>query len=168
MRPIDRSLLPIFAGEQAEHVGRIRTLLKSIATAEGCVDGGALEELQRRAHTLKGAAHAVGLEATETLVHRLESAFVKIRDGIAAPTSEVSALVERCLEAVEDILAAAQIEKNRPPIDDLLLALQQFPATAPAPVKRSSEAPTAEPAPQQPPTDSDFVRVRAQLIDNVG
>ena len=168
MRPIDRSLLQIFAGEQAEHVGRIRSLITTVATPEGGADAGALDELQRRAHTLKGAAHAVGLELTETVIHRMESVFSQFRDGSAPPTLDAIMLVERCMAAVEDILAAAQADTDPPSMDDLLAALEHFPANAPPPTRRPPIQPKAEaPAPQAPLADGDFVRVNARYIDEM-
>jgi two-component system chemotaxis sensor kinase CheA len=167
VRPIDRSLLQIFAGEQAEHVGRVRSLLANVATPEGGADATALDELQRRAHTLKGAAHAVGLEMTETVIHRLETVFSKFRDGSARPTPDAIMLVERCMAAVEDILAAAQADTDPPSVEDLLAALEHFPATAPAPARRAPAPAKSDTPAVQPPAEGDFVRVNARYIDEM-
>ena len=49
--------------------------------AGGAEVGFDLTEATRRAHSLKGAARAVGLEQVETLAHRLESLFIDVQKG---------------------------------------------------------------------------------------
>jgi two-component system, chemotaxis family, sensor kinase CheA len=173
LRPIDRSLIEIFSSEQAEHLGRIRGLLEVLANSSADVDSSALDELQRRAHTLKGAAHAVGLEPTEAIVHRLETVFAKVRWGDAAQATKARALIEHTLEAVEDILAAALAERDLPDVADLQRALEafpseQFPLDAPAPLQAVPTQPAISSSIGLPPSgESDLVRVSASRIDQL-
>jgi two-component system chemotaxis sensor kinase CheA len=169
-------LLEIFSSEQAEHVGRIRGLLEVLANPLGDADTSALDELQRRAHTLKGAAHAVGLEPTEALVHRVETVFGKFRPGAepgwdwgdAALTSAARGLIEQTLEAVEDILAAALAERDLPDVADLQRALEAFPSDAPAPVQAVLiDSPASGSSGLPPVAESDLVRVSASRIDHL-
>jgi two-component system chemotaxis sensor kinase CheA len=112
LRERDRALIEIFSAEQAEHVSRLRAL----ADALGAPDAGgpAFEEALRSAHTLKGAARAVGLEETEFLMHRLETAFARMRSGELVPGADRAAAVHRVLDAAEDILACALAGREEP------------------------------------------------------
>lgn len=179
MRPLDRSLLNIFASEQAEHLERIRSLLDAIPASSGEAFAAALEEIQRRAHTLKGAAHAVGLESTEAVIHGLENVFSKIRQRNRGWNEDSRLLAQQALEAVEDILVAAQAEREEPETELLQAALSQFGAerdasAAPAPSAQASiaEVPAPAPAPKAPAasapaTESDLMRVSASRIDDL-
>lgn len=175
MRPLDRSLLNIFASEQAEHVERIRSLLEAITTCSGEAFSAALEEIQRRAHTLKGAAHAVGLESTESVIHGLENVFSKIRQH-GAWNEAAQPIAEQALEAVEDILVAAQAEREEPETARLQAELSKFGAGRDTPASPSTpplvEAPPPEamqtaPAVSPPAMDSDLMRVSASRIDDL-
>ena len=76
MKQIREKLLGIFQGEHQDHSGQIRLLLKRIVEAGAGPD---LDEAFRRAHSLKGAARAVGLDEIETVGHRLEALFARAR-----------------------------------------------------------------------------------------
>lgn len=101
MKNLRDKLFTAFARERAEHLGSIRELLTSRSPDS--------EELLRRAHTLKGAALAVGWSAGERLAHCLESAFQKALDG------EGLALVEETLGLLEhdDAQPAIVLERWR-------------------------------------------------------
>ncbi len=182
MRPIDRSLLQIFLSEQAEHIGRIRGLLDSLAHSADQTDTAAVDEILRRAHTLKGAAQAVGLEDTQALVHSLETMLSKLRRGELKFSQPLLRLAEQALEAVEDILAAALAENEWSDFKYLQDALNVFPEAA----QRQPEKPQPLSAHITPPPDreaasaaveaagsaanagsSDLVRVNADRIDDL-
>lgn len=189
MRPLDLSLLNIFASEQAEHVERIRSLLGSLALASGEAFAAALEEIQRRAHTLKGAAHAVGLESSEAVVHALEHVFSRIRRQGGGWNEQAQSLAEQALEAVEDILVAAQADRQEPDTARLQSALTEFGAgrgapsapaapaqdamepggkpTSPAGDAATGDAATGAAASNGAPADSDLMRVSASRIDDL-
>ena len=164
MRPIDRSLLQIFSSEQAEHIGRVRGLLAARHHSDSALDPAVFDELLRRAHTLKGAAHAVGLEATETLTHLLETVLLQIRRGEADFSPNHLSLIEETLEAAEDILAATLGEGELPDIRDLQARLESFPNAAVPNQIHTTTSTTPVSGPSTAVT-SDLVRVNADRID---
>ena len=157
MKPYDRPLLEIFAAEQSEHVQRLRAVAETLSAAPPA----AFQEALRRAHTLKGAARAVGLETTEGLAHRLEALLEGAQEGTVAADAQAAAAVHHVLDAMEDVLASALGNRPEPDVSaatdrlDRLLAVPAPPAAAPAaPLLPSLAAPAA-----------DFVRVNAARID---
>ncbi len=164
---MDRTLLGIFAAEQTEHTGRLRALLNLSALTSPETSEATCQELLRRAHTLKGAARAVGLEQTERLVHGMESVFVGWRNGSARPDGESLALVHRVLDATEDILAWALGSRTEPDISVTAGALEALAGT-PASIAEATSADTqvilsaaaADNAPE-------LVRVSTTLLDDV-
>src|SRR5580693_908170 len=68
--------------------------------------GPELEEVFRRAHSLKGAARAVDLRPVEGLAHRLETLFSRIRQGVLLLDKNVAGVVQQVLDASEDCVTA--------------------------------------------------------------
>lgn len=103
MTSLRQKLLVAFAHERAEHLQCIRTLLQSVEPE--------MDELFRRAHTLKGAASALGWTAGEQLAECLETAFQKPLDcGQRALALETVARLES-----DDPEANDLVERWRPP-----------------------------------------------------
>jgi two-component system, chemotaxis family, sensor kinase CheA len=165
LKGYDPKLLPIFAAEQAEHAGRIRATAEALVGAAPEARAPLFDELLRRAHTLKGAARAVGIEPTERLSHAVEALFGRIRaEGAAVSAADLGAL-RRAVDAAEDVLAAALAGREPPPISRALAALDNPSAPAPA-----ETPPHPEPARAEPPAPVDaagLVRVSAERIDAV-
>ena len=89
-------VLAAFQSEQREHLAGIRAILAK--ADNGVLSEMGLNEILRLAHTLKGGARISGLQPVETLSHRLESLFVRIKSGalqLDAAAIEVSNLVQR-------------------------------------------------------------------------
>ncbi len=167
MKPYDRTLLDIFAAEQAEHVGRIRATLEAIAATSPDVRGPAFDEILRRAHTLKGAARAVGLETTERVAHTLETIVGRVRDGAIALDDPASAVIRRGLETIEDVLASALAGRAEPDALAIQQAAEALSGNAPAPaVVPAPPSPATPPAPAAAPA-AEFVRVNAARIDRL-
>lgn len=163
----DRSLLEIFASEQVEHIQRIRALMEALPGTAGDAHATTLEELLRRAHTLKGAARAVGLEATEAIAHQLEALFVRLKRepitaGIATEASEA-------LDAAEDILAealATPASAAEPTAgESAVLATPGSVATSPS-AAPSGVTPVGASAAMAAPA-AEFARVSAAKLDDL-
>lgn len=163
MSPPDPALLEIFSAEQAEHLQRMRAIVPGIASAETAT--AAYEELLRRAHTLKGAARAVGIESSETLVHALESALSTLRAAGPEPSQDVIHLLQLALDVMEDIPVALRAGRALPRIEELLQGLARISGktyiTAAPP---SAPAPPAAPSPEPL---SEFVRINAHYLDEL-
>ncbi len=166
MKPVDRSLLEIFSSEQAEHIGRIRAQLEALANNSVEIDPSVLDEILRRAHTLKGAAHAVGVEFTEAIVHALETVFLKLRRAEVPFSENLRTLAERSLAAIEDILAAALAGTEPGDITALLDALRAFPHAPSQPAEHVAVA-AAVAEPHATVSESDLMRVNANRIDSL-
>jgi two-component system, chemotaxis family, sensor kinase CheA len=131
LKAYDRGLLEIFSAEQAEHIQRIRAIADSLAAMPVEARAGAFEEILRRAHTLKGASRAVGLEVTEQLAHRLESLFGRAREAHSALGEGSLAGVHRGLDAMEDVLAAVIAGRPEPDSAAAFYLLGEGPIDAP-------------------------------------
>ncbi|HEY3839273.1 MAG TPA: ATP-binding protein, partial [Bryobacteraceae bacterium] len=165
MTPADPSLLAIFSAEQAEHVSAIRSLVGGLAAG----DPVALDGLLRHLHTLKGAARAVGLGRTELLTHQSEEVLAQVRRGAIESIETVCHTLDRTMDAVEDILAAALAQKNAPDSSDLLqhlllLSGQDLPATL-GPKPPSEAVVSDRTAPQSAPAD--LLRINARALDEL-
>ncbi len=162
MRPPDAKLLAIFQAEQQEHVERLRQLL----AAPGPAAAPLVDEALRRAHTLKGASRAVGIEGIERLAHGIESVFVLVRDG-GLGMDVAAAAVLPALDAAEDVLAAVLEKRAEPAVSGTLASLERLLQNpgAPAPAR-------PEPAPQAaaqaaPPAPEEYIRVGASSVDEL-
>jgi two-component system chemotaxis sensor kinase CheA len=156
VRPFDRSLLQIFSGEQNEHIEHIRTLIETAAKAAPGGDPSAagsstIDELFRRAHTLKGAARAVGLEPTELLMHHMEELFSRCRAQGAGFSEPVVRALNQALDSAEDILAAAVADRALLDISGILAGLDALPL---ADARGSVTLPSRDREGAQPPPDA--------------
>lgn len=121
MKQIRDKLLGIFQGEHQDHSGQIRALLRRIVEAEG--PGPDLDEAFRRAHSLKGAARAVGLEQIETVGHRLEALFARAREGSLRIDQPAVDVIQDALDCSEDLLANLSGDRPAPDSARILEAI---------------------------------------------
>jgi two-component system chemotaxis sensor kinase CheA len=167
VRPFDRSLLQIFSDEQNEHIEQIRTLIEIAANASAGADPSVMDELFRRAHTLKGAARAVGLEPTELLMHRVEELLSRCRaqgPGFGEPAVRE---LNQALDSAEDVLAAAVADRALPDIAAVLATMDALP---PAEARGSVTLPPSrdhEGAVIPPVESAPLVRVNASYLDDL-
>ncbi|HWQ52362.1 MAG TPA: response regulator [Bryobacteraceae bacterium] len=161
MSRIDPTLLGIFEAEQREHAERIRAL---VGAGDGApLSAQATEEILRRAHTLKGAARAVGFESIELLAHRLEALFADVRSGVLAFDATARAVVNGVLDASEDVTASALAGGEEPDVSATLRRLEGLLGIAP-----STPPPAATPPPHTAAeAPSDIVRVSAARVEKL-
>lgn len=169
MTALSQRLLDVFQVEYREHLEAIRRILsKPGGSGAGAPE---LNEATRRAHSLKGAARAVGIQPVETLAHALESLFLKVQGGEAALDRDTRKHIYDTLDEIEDRVAAPFGAAPSDPEPRAAPTVKQ-PAAAPPPAAsepqqrepEASEAPAAErPAAPQ----SDLVRVDAEDLDSL-
>lgn len=154
MIDIRERLLAAFRVEYKDHLEHIREAL----AREGPLEPKELDEVFRRAHSLKGAARACDLRPIETLAHRLETAFGRIREGRLSLDAEGWRVIEAALDAVEDWVSALDAgEEPAEPAQaraalDALLSDSPRPAPAAPPAKApDATRPTAPTPAEQPP-----------------
>ncbi len=132
MKDIRQKLLATFQLEHRDHVDQIRALLAAVEKS-GEPAGGELEEVFRRAHSLKGAARAVDLRPVEGLAHHLETLFSRMRRGELPFNKEVSGAVELALNASEDCVAAIGGNGPAPSFQTALSTLERVLGIGPEP-----------------------------------
>ena len=106
MSALREKLLDVFEVEYREHLEAIRRLLAGSAN-DGEV-GLDVTEATRRAHSLKGAARAVGLERVEVLAHQLESLFISAGKGEAGLEHDRRRFILDALDDIEDHVVASR------------------------------------------------------------
>lgn len=169
MKDIQQKLLATFQIEHRDHVEQIRALLAMIQKTGAPPASPELEEVFRRAHSLKGAARAVDLHPIEGLAHRLETLFSRVRQGQTRLDANVTGVVEQVLDASEDCIAALSESRPAATVPDALRAIERVlgmesaPPEPPAPAQISSE-PEGSVAGFQP---IETVRVTAENFDGL-
>lgn len=155
---IREQLLNSFRAELAEHIQTVTDGL--LALEQGELKGPArqtrLEDIFRAAHSLKGAARAVGANMVEQLAHALESVLDGLRSGKTQPIPALFTACYQALDAIQAVHAAYEAGKTTPPPDSLkaLMQLEPFqtsetgasdlPAARPQPETREEEAQESE------------------------
>lgn len=159
----DPTLVEVFAGEQSELLRRMRALIRTAPSPES--DPAVFEGVLRSAHTLKGAARAAGVEATETLTHALEGLFASLRAGDTVWGPEMQSLASRTLDRIEDVLACRLSKRAPPDIGEILKELQRYQIATPRTRPGAPEA--AMPAPPGPLMPAESVRLAAGALDDL-
>lgn len=139
----DADLLSIFRDEVAEYLATLNNTLLQIETSEASKES--LRELNRVAHSMKGAARAVGFKVIETIAHYMEEVFE------AALRSELTLSPEVCdtlydgLDLIQNVVDGE--ENTQEALAAVLVQLEQVVvrgADADEMIELSSESPTAE------------------------
>lgn len=98
-------LLAVFAVEAAEHVQAIGDGLLALEKADDSATRTThVANVFRAAHSLKGAARAVGLADVETQCHALEDLFAGWKQNDAAPPGDALDVAHRLLSAITVVL----------------------------------------------------------------
>lgn len=156
MPDIRNQLLAAFEAEHREHLHAIRTALDS--AEHGAID---INDVFRRAHSLKGAARAVDLPAVEEIAHQLEALFSQVVEGYRSLDESTVADVRLKLDAIEDLVAEGPAPIAAPP-----------PSTQSAPPSLAGEPSSAsaqEPEPVAPAESSTgpYLRVASEQMDQL-
>jgi two-component system chemotaxis sensor kinase CheA len=158
---VREQLLSSFRAELNEH---IQTLTDGLLALEQHKVSGeqrhsTLADIFRAAHSLKGAARAMGVTMIEQLAHALESVLDGMRHETVVPTAELFTILYQALDAIQAVQAVYESGEITPPAEALqaLANLEPFrpaAATKPAPqVKPDTRPDETEPAsPPPPPT----------------
>ena len=171
MNSIRDQLGAIFQGEHAEHLEHIRSILALFENAPETTGRAEIDEAFRRAHSLKGAARAVDLDAVEVLTSGLETLFSRVRDGTLPLDHKMIRVIHAALDASEDCVVA--FRENRVPdepaaargaIDDLL---GENPVRTEGPGNIDLPKRVAAPAPHTGPPSVEMVRLPAENLDRL-
>lgn len=176
MSDIQARLIQAFQIEHRDYLAGIRVFLD--AAVEAAPAPAALEEAFRQAHSLKGAARAVGLAPAEQLADRLETLLDRARQQQTPLGAEAIQLARAALDMVEDV--ASSLTGEAPPVDPapMLAELDRYLGAAPprrsslpvgAPVKLSRPNLPTPPVPGPAPADSaaGTLRMEAVRLDRI-
>jgi two-component system, chemotaxis family, sensor kinase CheA len=121
---IREQLISSFRAELAEHVQTMMSGL--LAIEQGLAGSGAALESQpslddtfRAAHSLKGAARAVGITVIEELAHSLESALDGLRKQTLQPSPELFNACYHTIDAIQAVQTAFEGGATTPPLQAL-------------------------------------------------
>jgi two-component system, chemotaxis family, sensor kinase CheA len=186
---IRQKLAAIFQGEHAEHLEHIRSILAlfEATSAEDVLETKGrteLEEAFRRAHSLKGAARAVDLNAVEGLASGLETLFSRVCEGTLPLDRRMIRAIHQALDASEECVGA--FRENRIPeepaaarraMEDLLGIHASLNPASPQPglpkqdpgaARDQPAAPqTAEPRAEPAEPRTEMVRLPAENLDRL-
>jgi len=140
-------LLEVFETEYQEHLEAIRKRIASADGLDAALASADLTEATRCAHSLKGAARAVGLEDVEQLAHGLESLFNKVQSGETELGTDLKQQVLDVLDEIEDRVVEARPEEGAEPAAETDEP-EVEPSPGEEPAARDSGEETAEPAAQ--------------------
>jgi len=140
---VREQLLSSFRAELNEHIQTVTDGL--LALEQQSVTGeqrqSTLEDIFRAAHSLKGAARAMGVTAVEQLAHALEGVLDGIRRDAIALSVELFNACYRALDAVQAVQAAYEAGEITPPTQALqaLTDLESFRSQVSEETKESVE-----------------------------
>ena len=145
---IREQIINSFRAELAEHVQTMNNGLLALEqqTIVGAQREERLAEIFRAAHSLKGAARAVGVSAVEQLAHVLEDVLGGIQQNRIQPTPDLFTACYKALDAIQGVQAAYEAGQTTPPLE----ALQALGGLTPF-VKAATENPAANETAQAAP-----------------
>ena len=134
----DADLLNIFRDEVGEYLTTLNNTLLHIETSEATPD--LLRELNRVAHSMKGAARAVGLKVIETISHYMEEVFEAALRQETRLSPDVCDLLYDGLDLIQNIVEGE--ENSQETLAAVLVQLEQIVAggAALSPVNGSEKA----------------------------
>ena len=123
---IRAKLLAAFQIEYKDHLEYIRSTLNKLETGEAEPCPKILNEIFRRAHSLKGAARAADLKPVETLAHRMEALFSRMQSRAMPLTDQVARVLLEASDAIEDWVEAFIKGEEPAAPDSALQAINQL------------------------------------------
>ena len=165
---VKKEIMKTFKAELDDHLGTLNKDLLAIEENPSRDDREHLmEEILRAAHSLKGAARAVGLSDIVSIVDKLEDCLSAINQGKLTPVAEVFDVIFPSLDMMKQAMKAHLQDKSLPEeerdrlLDDMRSILEQRepsvtgtasvaePETAPEVAPVSEPEPDPEPEPEQ-------------------
>lgn len=143
---IRQQLIDSFKTEQQEHIQKINAGLLALEKKPPAAEQQAiLKEIFREAHSLKGAARAVGLTAIESLGHALESLLLSAKEGRLTFAPELFDLLYQTLDAIELVMSQLEAGNSTPPAKVVVLLARLDEAVAQAEAQRGGVAEAQQP-----------------------
>jgi chemotaxis protein histidine kinase CheA len=167
----DPVLLEAFFEEATESLQALERAL--LLLENGTPDGGAVNGAFRAAHTIKGNAGSIGLDAIMQLAHAIEGALGHVRDGSLAPERHVVDALLGGADALAVMLAAGTRGEPAPGKGDAAIAALRAlvsggPQAIAAPIGLTQ--PLESLAPPEAPAggrESSTIRVATERVDKL-
>ncbi len=119
---IRAQIIGSFRAELSEHVQTLNDGL--LAMEQNQIPAGEREErmatIFRAAHSLKGAARAVGVNAIEQIAHALEDVLGDLQKGTLTPTPGMFTACYKAVDAIQIVENAYEAGETTPPVESLL------------------------------------------------
>jgi two-component system, chemotaxis family, sensor kinase CheA len=145
----DADLLNIFWSEVGDYLASLNGALLKVETASAQDNRALLREMNRFAHSMKGAAHAVGINVIETIAHYMEEIFDAAVNGRLQLTPDKCDLLYDGLDLIQNVVNG--IENSTETLAGVLARLEQTVVSL-TPEKRepreAAELPPSPPTPQ--------------------
>ena len=118
----EADLLNIFRDEVSGYLETLNSSLMAIET--GATDPEALRELNRVAHSMKGAARAVGFKVVETIAHYMEDVFAAAREARVTLAPDVCDLLYDGLDLIQTAVDGDDVGQEV--LAEVLVRLEQI------------------------------------------
>lgn len=105
-----RRLMRSFLGEAEDRIDALNTDLLALEQADPAARDAIVQRLFRAAHSLKGAARAVGIRSVETISHRMEEVLSGVRDETRVLDAALAEVLFATVDAIQ--AAAAHLEEG--------------------------------------------------------
>ncbi|NOT57441.1 MAG: hybrid sensor histidine kinase/response regulator, partial [Deltaproteobacteria bacterium] len=152
-----------FRGEADEHLEVLETGLLALEKAETADErASVLERTFRAAHSLKGAARAVGLTEVQSVCQAVEHVFAGLKQGEIRLASDGFDTMHRALDTINALLTGALTADDL--VDETIDGLRALVESAQEPITLTAP-PIEEPsAPTPPVSESIPVDVRPRIV----
>jgi two-component system chemotaxis sensor kinase CheA len=137
-------LLGIFYTEASEHLVALNEGILQVEMQQAESESDVLHEMNRVAHSLKGAARAVGFGLVETISHALEDAFEQAEAGSLDITPQTADVLYDALDVLQNALDNQPDDKTV--IAQVLLQLERL-TRHDTPLSADAQVPSADPTP---------------------
>lgn len=118
----DNDLLNIFWEEVSEYLGSLNEGLLQVEMMEGNEQRALLTEMNRHAHSMKGAARAVGMGFIERTAHFMEELFHASLEGKLALSPEIADSIYDGLDLIQNVVDG--VENNEDVVKEVLANLE--------------------------------------------
>jgi two-component system chemotaxis sensor kinase CheA len=162
---VREQLIASFRAELTEHVQTMNHGLLALEqkTVTGKQRKTTLEDIFRAAHSLKGAARAMGVTMVEQLAHTLESALDDLQNDVIKPTTELFTACYRAVDAIQVVQASYEAGETTPPIEALHALAELEKARVGTQAVSEETAPEVVVAPKPPVTKRSRAAAAAKL-----
>lgn len=122
MTDASNELISIFWEEVSDHLGVLNESLLKVEMATGQEKRALLKEMNRVAHSTKGAARAVGLGLIETIAHYMEEIFHLALDHDMPMSPHIADTLYDGLDLIQNVMS--NIENNNEVVTNVILAME--------------------------------------------